>query len=137
MVVGRVRIFSFPGFDDYAKKQRWSDDRLIKVVEDVERGLNDGVLGSNLFKRRVAREGSGSSGGFRVVLVCQVGHRAFLVEAFAKNVKTSHTPQEVRALRELADQLLVLSETQIALAIEANQMREIKRTDENSENEAT
>jgi hypothetical protein len=52
-------------------------------------------------------------------------------------VKTSHTPQEVRALRELADQLLVLSETQIALAIEANQMREIKRTDENSENEAT
>jgi len=135
--VGKARIFSFPGFDDYARKQRWSDDRLIKVVEDVERGLNDGVLGSNLFKRRVAREGAGSSGGFRVVLVFQLGERAFLIEAFAKNVKTSHTPQEVKALRELANRLLLLSDTQMALAIEAHQMREIKRTDENSENEAT
>jgi len=128
--VGKARVFSFSAFDDFAKRQRWSDERLVKVVDDVESGLNDGVLGSNLFKRRVAREGAGSSGGFRIVLVCRVGDRAFLLEAFAKNVKTTHTPVEVRVLRMLAEELLSLSETQIQEAIRTKQIREIVRNDE-------
>lgn len=100
--LGQARVFSFPDFDAYSRKQRWTDELLIKVVEDVERGLNDGELGSNVVKRRVARKGAGSAGGYRVVIVFRLGDRAFLVEAFAKNVEEKHTLQEVRALRELA-----------------------------------
>jgi hypothetical protein len=133
--VGQTRIFIDPDTDAYARKQRWTDDLLIKTVDDVERGLNDGPLGSSVFKRRVARGGAGSAAGYRVVVVIRVGDKAFIVEAFAKNVKEAHTPQEVRALRLLADTLLALSDEALALALKAEDLRELKRKHETDDDE--
>ena len=114
-----MRIFIDPDTDAYSRKQRWTDDLLVKAVDDIERGLNDGALGSSVFKRRIARVGAGSAAGYRVVVVLRVGDKAFIVEAFAKNVKKTHMPQEIRALRALAERLLTLSDEALTLALKA------------------
>ena len=132
--MAQPRIFIDPDTDQYALKQRWSDDLLIKTVDDVERGLNDGPLGSSVFKRRVAREGAGSAAGYRVVVVIRVGDKAFIVEAFAKNVKKAHSPPEVRALRALADRFLAISDSALTMALKAGHLRELKRKHETDEN---
>ncbi len=69
------------------------------------------------------------------MVVLRVGDRAFLVEAFAKNVKKNHTPQEVLALRELADRLLGMSEQALVTAVKAGKLREIERRDATDEDE--
>jgi hypothetical protein len=128
--VSRARIFIDPDTDEYARKQRWTDDLLTKAVDEVERGLNDGALGSSVYKRRVAREGAGSAAGYRIVVVIRVGDKAFIVEAFAKNEKKTHTPQEVRALRALADSLLRLSDESLSIALKSGNLRELTRNHE-------
>lgn len=61
----------------------------------------------------------------------QVGDKAFFVDAFAKNVKQKHTPEEVRALRGFADALLAMSDAQIKAALRAGDLREIHEHEEN------
>jgi hypothetical protein len=128
LYVSETRIFISADTDRFAQKQRWTDSDLIRAVTDVEQGLHDGALGPGVYKRRIARAGSGKSGGFRLVIVLRIENRAFLVEAFAKNVKFTHTPRELEALRELASTLLNLSEEQIAKATASGQFRELLRT---------
>lgn len=99
---------------------------MARAVHDIEKGFHDGALGSGVFKRRLARRGSGKSGGHRVVVVVRIGERAFLVEAFAKNAKSTHLPQEVRALRALADVLLALSDAEIDQASRAGALRRLE-----------
>ncbi|MDR3691055.1 MAG: type II toxin-antitoxin system RelE/ParE family toxin [Fimbriimonas sp.] len=126
-------IFIDPDTDKYARKQRWTDDLLVKAVDDVEQGLNDGPLGSGVYKPRVAREGAGSAAGYRVVVVIRIGERAFIVEAFAENMKKTHTPPEIRALRSLADSLLPMADEAFVLALNAGHLRELKRNHETDE----
>jgi hypothetical protein len=125
--VGLTRIFIARDVDAYAKKQRWADELFVNVVRDIERGLDDGALGAGIYKRRVARDGAGSSAGHRVVVVMKMGSNAFIVEAFAKNVKASHTPDELRTLKELAKALLKLAEEPLRLGLASGTLREIKQ----------
>lgn len=124
------RVFATKDFDKYRRRVGWSDSLLIATVREIESGLFDADLGSGLFKRRVARPGSGRSSGYRVVVALKINERAFLVDAFSKNDKSNHTPSEMRALKLLASYLLGLTEEELSIALEAKVIVEL----ENGEN---
>ena len=124
------RVFATKDFDKYRRKVGWSDSLLIATVREIESGLFDADLGSGLFKRRVARPGSGRSSGYRVVVALKINERAFLVDAFSKNDKSNHTPSEMRALKMLASYFLGLTEEELSIALEAKVIVELEK-DEN------
>ena len=57
---------------------------------------------------RIARPGGGKSGGVRAILLFRRGDRAFFVHGFAKSDRENLRPDELRALRALADEMLGL-----------------------------
>ena len=54
--------------------------------------------------------GQGRSGGFRVIVVFRRGERAFFVHGFAKSNRENLRRNELRALRELANEMFGLDE---------------------------
>ena len=85
-----------------------SDEERSAIVDYVAANPEAGVpLGGGLRKVRVAREGSGKSGGYRTLLVFGgVAVPLFLVGVFAKNEKGNLTKAEQAHLVQLAKTLL-------------------------------
>lgn len=63
-----MRVFKTRVFDRWAGEAGVTDTALLKAVADIERGLIDADLGSNLLKQRVALPGQGKSGSTRTLL---------------------------------------------------------------------
>ena len=57
-----------------------------------------------------ARKGQGRSGGFRVIVLFRRGERSFFVHGFAKSDRENLRRNELRALRELANEMFGLDE---------------------------
>lgn len=104
-------------FERFARKHRLAPERLIEAVERAQSGLVDARLGSGLIKQRVGREGQGRSGGFRAVIVLEVGKLAVCVHDFAKNDASNLNATELEALRALAKVLLEMGEEQVEAAV--------------------
>lgn len=85
-----------------------SDEERSAIVDYVAANPEAGVpLGGGLRKVRVAREGSGKSGGYRTLFVFGgVAVPLFLVGVFAKNEKGNLTKAEQAHLVQLAKTLL-------------------------------
>jgi len=128
-----ARILLARGFDKFAKKQGISDQTLVEAVLEIEAGLVGADYGGNVIKQRVARAGSGKSGGYRTVVVFRHEDRAIFVEGFSKNVKPGHSPDEVAVLRVLAGELLRLTWDHLELAMERGTFRELEREEANDE----
>jgi hypothetical protein len=87
-----VRIFSTRWFARYARKEGISDDSLREAIERAGRGLVDANLGGHLIKQRVARQGRGRSGGYRVLIAFRAGRRSVFLYGFAKNERGNIDP---------------------------------------------
>ena len=85
-----------------------SPDEQTALVDIVAANPQAGVsLGGGLRKMRVARQGSGKSGGYRTVYVFGGTHMPiFLVTVFAKNEKDNLAKAEQAALVELSRALI-------------------------------
>ena len=123
----KARVLASEAFDAFAKSVRLGDQALVGAVEEIESGLVSADLGGNVLKQRIARAGAGKSAGYRTVLVFKRGDRAVFVVGYAKNVKTDLTQKEVRALKELAKDLLSLTDDELGKAISSKKLREIER----------
>jgi hypothetical protein len=88
-----VRLFKNTWFDRFAKKEDITDEELRNAVNRLEAGDWDADLGGYVFKQRIAREGEGKSGGYRVLVFFKSGERTFFVYGFPKsnmgNIKQS------------------------------------------------
>ncbi len=102
-----MRIFKNKSFTRFERKNGISDAHLCKAIRDVNRGLIDADLGSGVIKQRIARKGSGKSGGFRTLILFKVEERAIFVHGFAKNEMDNIRQDELAALKKLA--LLMLA----------------------------
>lgn len=60
----------------------------------MESGLIDADLGGFLYKKRVARLGSGKSGGYRTLLSARLGRRYVFLHGFPKSDKADITQGE-------------------------------------------
>ena len=77
---------------------------VVFLATNPEAGIS---LGGGLRKVRIAREGSGKSGGFRTLYVFGGAHvPLFLLTVFAKNEKDNLTKAEQAAAVELSKKLI-------------------------------
>ena len=111
-----MRIFKNKVFDKWAAKEGLTDDALRAAVSEIERGLVDAELGGHVLKKRVALVGRGKSDGARTLLAYRVKDKAFFVYGFAKNARSNIKPDELRALKMLAAQLLSYSDKELTKA---------------------
>ena len=113
-------------FTKWARKNKIADKNLNEIISNLESELSSVNLGSNIYKVRAARKGSGKSGGFRTILVYKENDRAVFIYGFAKNETGNISSQELEYFKKLGKDLLNLNEQQLITAIENKALQEIE-----------
>lgn len=120
-----VRVFKSKHFSRYARKEGIGDAALSDAIREIEKGLVDAVLGGGLVKKRVAREGSGKSSGYRTIIAFSSGQRSLFLYGFAKSDRDNIGDDELRELRKLAQLFLGLKDDEITSALEIDRIEEV------------
>jgi hypothetical protein len=120
-----LRVFATRVFALFAREERLDDRRLCEAVERAGRGLVDADLGGNLIKQRIARPGSGRSGGYRTIVAFRAAQRSVFLYGFAKNERDNIDDREMNDLKRLAKHYLNFSDAQIATALEQSELTEV------------
>jgi hypothetical protein len=91
-------------------------------------GQVEADLGGGLFKKRVAREGSGKRRGYRVLIGYKKPHtgRIVFLYAFAKNTRANISDKEKMALSLVAEALVSATEAQIRGLIKEGSIVEVQ-----------
>ena len=121
-----MRIFKNKPFARFARKSGIADLELCEAIRDANRGLVDADLGGGVIKQRIAREGSGKSGGFRTMILFKVGERAIFVHGFAKNKMENIRADELAALKKLAFSMLAYREDALEAAVASGTLTEVE-----------
>ncbi len=121
-----MRVLKSKQFARFMKETGIGDADLRKAVEEAEKGLIDADLGGGLLKQRIARPNQGKSSGFRTILVFRSGDRSIFLYGFAKNQRANIRPDELKALKVLAAELLAYDQAQIDLAVRRGALLEVK-----------
>lgn len=117
-------------FARFARKAGLQDVALLHAAWAVAEGRYDADLGGGVFKQRIARDGSGKSGGFRTILLFRDGGHCIFAHGFAKNAKANISPAELAALKRLAIVLLGLEDDAMAAATNAGELVKVSDNDE-------
>jgi hypothetical protein len=120
-----MRVFKTKWFSKFARKGNIADSLLKDAVREIEKGLNDGVLGGGLVKKRLAREGEGKRGGYRTILVYSANKRSIFVYGFPKNVRANLNAIELDAYKKLAEIYLGFNDADFGKALEAGEVEEV------------
>jgi len=107
-------------FARFARKAGLADASLAKAAAEVAAGEFDADLGGHVYAQRVVRSGGGKSGGFRTIILFKVGGHSSFAHGFAKNEKANVTAKELKALKKLAEVLLVMSDDDIRASPQAS-----------------
>lgn len=125
-----MKVFKTRWFARFARQEKIADDGLREAIERAERGLVDADLGGGLIKQRVARQGQGRSGGYRVLVAYREKNRAVFLFGFAKSERENISPDELVFLRELAKNWLTADAAKIHKEIKAGNLQEIEDDEE-------
>lgn len=101
------------------------DASLCKAVAEMESGLIDADLGGSLYKKRIARPGSGKSGGYRTVLSARIGSRYVFLHGFPKSDKANITQSERSALQFSGRVFLELTADAVEIALRSRVLMEV------------
>jgi hypothetical protein len=126
-----MQIFKMKGLAKFAKRERIVDASLKEAIERAERGTVDADLGGGLIKQRVARQGQGRSGGYRMMIAFRTQERAVFLIGFAKNERENIRQDELAALRELVKVWLNAPERDIATALNEGVLQEVSDGQDN------
>jgi len=121
-----MRVFKNKPFARFARKYDISDADLCKAIQDAARGLISADLGGGVIKQRLARRGSGKSGGFRSLIIFRARERAIFVHGFAKNDVENIRPDELAALKKLAAEMLAYRREELESAIASGTIMEVR-----------
>jgi len=97
-----MRIFKNSWFNRFADKEGITDEELRDIVGWLEADRADAKLGGGVYKARVARQGEGKSGGYRVVVFFKSGECTFYHYGFPKSKMANISRKERKAFREAA-----------------------------------
>jgi hypothetical protein len=125
-----VRTFKSKWFARFARREQITENSLSEAIDRAERGLIDADLGGGLIKQRVARQGRGRSGGYRMIVAYRTKNRAVFLFGFAKNERENIEPDQLVFLRRLAENWLAADSATIQMAIEAGNLQEVKDGEE-------
>jgi hypothetical protein len=120
-----LRIFKTRWFDRFARREAIGDPALVDAVKRAASGLVDADLGGGLIKQRIARQGQGRSGGFRVILTARFGDSAFFLYGFSKNERENIGIDELRSLRLAAVALLSAEKSSLEDSVARGLLKEV------------
>jgi len=107
------------------KKADLTDEALTAAVAEMSSGLVDAELGGHVVKKRVARPGQGKQGGARTIVATRMADRWIFLYGFARNERDNSSKVELKALQELATELLGFNDRQLASALSKGEMMEV------------
>jgi hypothetical protein len=119
------RVFCTTLFRRWLRKTTLTETDLCNSVREMAAGLIDADLGGHVFKKRVAVQGRGKSGGARVLVATNLENRWFFVFGFEKNERANISDRELAGLQKLAAVLLKLDADRIATELELGNLTEI------------
>ena len=125
-----MRVFKTRAFDRSMKRSGMTDRALWAAVLEMANGLIDGDLGGHVVKKRVALPGQGKRGGARTIVATKMAGRWFFLFGFRKNERANIDKDELRALQEVAKELLALDDRQLDIALQAGEILEVRDGDE-------
>ena len=120
-----LRVFRTRTFARWMKKSGLTDEALRVAAVEMSRGLIDADLGGYVVKKRVALPGQGKRGGARAIVASRMAGRWFFLYGFSKNERSSIDTDELRALQEVAKELVGFDDRQLAAALAAGELMEI------------
>ena len=121
-----TRIFKRRDFARWQTGERLPDTVLCKAVREMESGLVDADLGGLLYKKRVARPGSGKSGGYRTLLAARIGSRYVVLHGFPTSATANITREEKRALQFAGKVFLELRVGNLSKALQSGVLLEVR-----------
>jgi len=126
-----IAIFKRKEFARWQAGEKLTDAALCQAVQEMEKGLIDAELGGLLYKKRVARPGSGKRGAYRTLLAAKMGKRYVFMHGFAKSTKANIKSNEKKALQYVGKVLLELSGEKLIKALKSGVLMEVhcERTD--------
>ena len=107
------------------RKTELTDSALLNAVEEMVQGLIDADLGGGVVKKRIGLAGRGKRGGARTLVATNKGNRWFFVFGFEKNERANIADDELEALRDIAEQLLARTGSQLDEAVKEGTLQEI------------
>jgi hypothetical protein len=122
-----VAIYKLETFARFARGENISDETLVEAVERADRGLLDADLGGGLVKQRVARQGHGRRGGYRVIIAVRSGDFAVFLFGYAKSAKDNLDDRQVNVLRGIAAGWLSADAATIRKALQQGELVEVLR----------
>ena len=120
-----MAIYQTRWFERWARKHGLSEPSLCTAVDEMAKGLYDGDLGGNLFKKRIAQPGQDKSGGFRTLVATKRTNRCIYLFGFPKSGLSNIDRDEDEALKKLATQLLGLTMQALDHAKQAGELIEV------------
>lgn len=121
-----MRIYKTKWLARFAHHERIADRSLREAIARAARGLVDADLGGGIIKQRVAREGQGRSGGYRMLIAYRAGDRAVFLYGFAKRERENIEPDELLTLREIGAAWLRTDDRSLAQALDEGALQEVE-----------
>lgn len=123
-----MRVFEQKQFSKWAAGERIDDKTITQAAMDAVAGKFEADLGGYLFKKRVAREGGGKSGGYRTIICFKKAgsDHVFFLHGFPKNQKDTISSKDEKALKLIAARLVNLSDEQIEELKKIGTIRELE-----------
>lgn len=118
-------VLKTKAFARWARREGLSDRNLQSAVAEIEDGLIDASLGSQLVKKRVAGAGRGKSGSYRTIIAYQSGDRAIFIVGFTKAERANVSARELEGLKKLAKLYLDFDDRALRDAVNAGMLLEV------------
>jgi len=108
-----VRVFKSTWFTRFADKEEITDGELREMVSRLEAGQAEANLGGDVYKIRVARQGEGKSGGYRVLVFFRSKERTFYIYGFAKSAMGNIDKKQLKRFKKAAKVTLSYTDRQL------------------------
>ena len=125
-----MAIYKLKTFARFARSEDISDESLAAAIERAARGLVDADLGGGLIKQRVARQGQGRSGGYRMIVIYRLKERAVFLYGFAKSDRENIEDDQLQTMRETAAEFLAHDDAALDAAVSLGKIQEINHDQE-------
>lgn len=119
-------VLKTKNFSRWSKKERVSDAHLKTAVNELLEGLSVVNLGGGLFKKRIAKAGSGKSGSYRTLMAYKKEDRIIFMFGFSKSDRNNIDQEEKEIYKKLAQYYLKASNIQIKKLCKAKELIEVK-----------
>jgi hypothetical protein len=120
-----VAIYKTKTFDRFARSESINDEKLTEAVSRAGQGLIDADLGGGLIKQRVAREGQGRRGGYRVIIALRKQGFVVFLFGYAKSAVDNLDDKQTTVLQGIAARWLNADAATLRKALEQGELLEV------------